>query len=196
MQKLLGNCKKGVLVILSAPAGTGKSTLVKMLLKEFPEKIVKSCSYTTRKARNGEQDGVDYLFISKAEFQKKIKKNEFLEYATLYGNLYGTSKKSVNSALMQGKHVILVIDTQGMKQLKKQKGMISIFISPPSLSELKARLENRMTEDEIKISERLSWAKKELKLAKNYDFHFVNDDLSVAYQVLRSILIAEENKTK
>lgn len=198
--KLLGNKKPGLLFIISAPAGTGKSTLVEMLLREFPEDIAESCSCTTRTPRPGEIAQKHYEFISQEQFERKIKADEFLEYAKVFGNFYGTRKEEIERLVGHGKHVILVIDTQGALQmkskLKKDMPATFIFISPPSFDELRRRLYNRKTESEDKIQERLLWAKKEIALADHYDYHITNDDLEITYQILRSIFIAEEHKTR
>ncbi|MFZ0566267.1 MAG: guanylate kinase [Chlamydiales bacterium] len=191
-KKLIGNKKKGSLFVISAPAGTGKSTLVEMLLKEFPNEIAKSCSYTTRSKRPNEIADKHYHFVSADEFEEKIGKDEFLEYAKVFGNYYGTQKQEVARLREQGKHIILVIDTQGAMKIRDQADAIFIFISPPSLEELRNRLFKRRTESEEKMNERLEWAKREIEMAPRYDYHLVNDELEVTYQVLRSIFIAEE----
>ncbi len=191
----LGGLKKGLLFVISAPAGTGKTTLVRMLKEEF-SCIEESVSFTTRKPRPNEVEGRDYHFISREEFEKKIRENEFLEYAEVFGNFYGTSKKFVEAREKKGKHVILVIDTQGAMQLKGKLEAVFIFISPPNFDELKTRLISRKSETEEAIAHRLSWAEKEMALSKKYDYHIVNDHLKTAYEVLRSILIAEEHKNR
>ena len=137
--------KKGKLFILSAPAGAGKTTLVKMVTKELSTTI-SSISYTTRAPRPGEINGKDYYFVSKQEFERQIQLADFLEHVKLFNHYYGTSKKWVNHHLDSGKSVILVIDTQGFFQLKEKIETISIFILPPSLQELRRRLETRGTE--------------------------------------------------
>jgi len=195
-QKLLGNLSEGLVFVLSAPAGTGKTTLVKMLQNEFPC-IIGSISCTTRAPRSGEVPGKDYHFISQEEFAGKIKNGDFLEYATVFENYYGTSKEYVLKEQKKGKHVMLVIDTQGAMQIKKN-GLpaVFIFISPPSLLVLKERLFKRKTESAAVIEQRLSWAKDEMALAPQYDYHIVNDNLENAYQILRSIIISEEHRTR
>lgn len=193
--KLLGNLDEGLLFIVSAPAGTGKTTLVKMLVDEFPS-LVTSVSYTTRPCRPGEIPGVHYHFISEEEFKQKIEKNEFLEYAEIYGCYYGTSLKQVRDKQKEKKHVILVIDVQGALQIKGKIPSIFIFIKPPSLTVLKQRLTQRQTETSTVIAKRMEWAKKELEAVKEYDYCIVNEDLGTAYQVLRSIFIAEEHKIR
>ncbi len=195
-QKLLGNISKGFVFILSAPAGTGKTTLVRMLSQEFPC-IYESISCTTRPPRPGEIDGKDYYFLSKKEFERKIDQGDFLEYAEVFGYYYGTSQIYVLEQQEMGKHVFLIIDTQGAMQLKKRKfPAVYIFLSPPSLEELKGRLIKRKTENREAIEKRLSWAQAEMEMMTNYDYHIVNDHLNQAYIVLRSIVIAEEHRVQ
>lgn len=192
-QKLLGNKPDGLLFVISAPAGTGKSTLVEMIVKEFPNEVEETCSCTTRLRRPGEVAQRHYEFISIEEFEKRIQEGAFLEYAKVFGQYYGTPRAEIEKIQKQGKHAILVIDTQGALQLMKKTEGVFIFISPPSFPELRRRLFKRSTEDEEKIQERLQWAEQEVNLAPHYDYHIVNDELNVSYQVLRSILIAEEH---
>jgi guanylate kinase len=187
----------GLLFIISAPAGTGKTTLVSMLLNEFAN-VARSVSYTTREKRADEVDGQDYFFIDRGEFDKRIEKGEFLEYAEVFGNLYGTSKKFVEEKLKANKHVVLVIDTQGAMKLQSSQmsnDAVFIFVRPPSLEEQKKRLLKRHTENEEAIETRLLWAQEELQVAKDYDYQIVNEDLIAAYEVLKSIIIAEEHRT-
>lgn len=191
--KLLGNTKRGRIFIVSAPAGAGKTTLVNKLTKEFPC-VVQSVSYTTRMPRPGEVEGAHYNYISKAAFEKKIDEGEFLEYVCLYGCYYGTSRKWLEMNLDVGKHVVLVIDTQGASYLRQLIDTTTIFILPPAIEELKRRLKLRDTETNEKIEERLTLAEEELKAVEFYDYAIVNDDLDIAYQVLRSIFIAEEHR--
>jgi guanylate kinase len=190
MTGLLGKAGKGLTFIVSAPAGTGKTTLVQRLVQEFPS-IIASISYTTRKPREGEIPGVHYHFISEAEFEAKIAASDFLEYVKLYGTYYGTSRQWITEQQNQGKHVILVIDTQGALQLKGKLPATFIFIRPPSLESLQVRLMQRKTETAEMIEKRLAWARVELEAAQQYDYEIVNDDLEIAYQVFRSIFIAE-----
>lgn len=195
MDKLLGNCKTGRVFVISAPAGTGKTTLVNMLTNEFPC-VVESVSYTTRLPRLGEINGVHYHFVGIDKFEQMITENAFLEHVKLYGYYYGTAYATVKKLQQAGKHVVLVIDTQGALLLKGKFPAVFVFLQPPSLDELRRRLKKRRTEDPTVIEERLNWAKQEIELAPKYDYCIVNDDLAVAYQVLRSIFIAEEHRTK
>ena len=165
-----------------------------MLVEEFSN-VIRSISYTTRKKRPDEVDGQDYFFIDQDEFQKRIQKGEFLEYAEVFGNYYGTSKKFVEEKRSLGKHVVLVIDTQGAMKLRDYEDAIFIFVRPPSMDEQRKRLQKRHTESSDAIEKRLSWAQDELQVAKDYDYQVINDDLKVAYEVLKSIIIAEEHRT-
>lgn len=191
--KLVGNLKRGLPFIISAPAGTGKTTLADMLVQEFPQ-VVQSISCTTRQPREGEVPGDHYHFLTKSEFEQKIAADEFLEYVQLYGHYYGTSKEKVQEELNQGKHVILTIDTQGALQLKGRYEGIFIFMFPPSLDVLRQRLIQRQTEPIEVIEERLTWAIKEMEVAKQYDYIIVNDNLKITYQALLSIIVAEEHR--
>jgi len=195
MRDVLGGVKRGLAFVISAPAGTGKTTLVRMLCKKHPC-VVDSISYTTRQPRRTETPGVDYHFISHEEFERKIEEGEFLEYAKVFDHYYGTSRKFVESQLATGKHVALVIDTQGAIQLMGSYDAVFIFISPPNLDELRNRLKSRRSETESSIVHRLSWAEKEMALAVRYDYHIVNERLHVAYEVLKAIFIAEEHKNR
>lgn len=194
--QLLGNQPQGLIFVISAPAGTGKTTLVQMLTREF-HSVVRSVSCTTRAPRPGEHNGKDYFFLAKEAFEAKIKHGDFLEHAEVFGEYYGTSGEFVKAQQAKGKHVVLVIDTQGALQLKKKlKEAIFIFISPPSLKELEKRLHNRKTETPQLIEERLAWAARELELVHHYDYSVINDHLETAYTVLKSIFIAEEHKVR
>ena len=191
-RKLLGNLEKGRVFVISAPSGTGKTTLVKMLCDEF-DAVVRSVSCTTRKMRQGDKEGVDYHFVTQDEFAKKEKAGEFLESAAVYEDHYGTLKQSVTALQNEGKHVVLVIDTQGAEHVREKIRATLIFIAPPSLDELKRRLMDRNTDSSQTIEERLSWAREEIEKGKSYDYFIVNEDLKAAYEVLRSIFIAEEH---
>ncbi len=195
-EKILGNLPEGLVFVLSAPAGTGKTTLLRMLQDEFPC-VAGSVSCTTRPPRPSETPDKDYHFLKPEEFEVKIKSGDFLEYAKVFDYYYGTSKQYVLQQQKMGKHVILVIDTQGAAQLKKNHfPAIFVFVSPPSLQELRERLFKRQTENSELIEKRLSWAQKELQMYVHYDYHIVNDNLHHAYDILRSILIAEEHKVR
>jgi guanylate kinase len=192
-EKLLGNLKEGLLFVISAPSGTGKTTLAQMLCDEFPA-VVRSISATTRAPRSNEKEGIDYYFISKDQFEKEIQEKKFLEYAKVFDNYYGTRLEHIKEKQRQGKHVLLVIDTQGALQVREKLPAILIFIAPPSMEELKNRMIKRHTEAMELIEKRLSWAEKEMETGKKYDYLVINDDLNTAYTVLKSILIAEERR--
>ena len=192
-QKLVGNLKRGLTFVVSAPAGTGKTTLVSMLTREF-DTVKMSISCTTRPQREYETDGTHYHFISEEEFVQKIQEGEFLEHVELFGYRYGTSLKHIEEMKSRGFHVVLVIDTQGALQLMDRIDATFIFLLPPSKQELQRRLIDRATEATAVIEKRLEWSEKEIESAKFYEYQIVNDDLTVAYQVLRSIVIAEEHK--
>lgn len=195
MSKLLGSSDRGQLFVMSAPAGTGKTTLIGMLVEEF-DSIVQSISYTTRAPREDEVDGVHYHFTSQECFKEKISRGEFLEYANVFGQYYGTSALWVEEKLKSGKHVVLVIDTQGALQLMGKIPLTSIFIAPPNFEELSRRLISRETDSVEDIAKRLAFAKEEIEKIRYYDYLVVNDELDVAYEVLRSIFIAEGHKVK
>ncbi|WP_163329217.1 guanylate kinase [Desulfurobacterium thermolithotrophum] len=187
---------KGLLIVISAPSGTGKTTLSHKLLETFPS-MEFSISYTTRKPRKGEVNGRDYFFVDKETFKSMIKEGDFLEWAEVYGNLYGTSKSQVMKALEKGKDILLDIDTQGALQVKKNfPEAVLIFILPPSLRELERRLRKRGTDDEETIKKRLRIAREEIKKAFFYDYLLINDDLEVAFEKLRSIITAEKCQVK
>ena len=194
-KNLIGNLPKGLTFVLSAPAGTGKTTLISRLKEEFPS-VVQSISCTSRKLRGDEVDGVDYTFLSDEEFEKKIESGDFLEYVTLYGHYYGTDKKWVENELNKVNHVFLVIDTQGAMKLKGKYPATFIFVKPPSMDELRRRIEDRQVDSQEMIETRLDWANEEFKKANNYDYIIVNENLDTAYEILKSIVIAEEHRNR
>ena len=187
----------GNLFIISAPSGTGKTTILKKIIAAMPN-VVFSVSHTTRSPRTGEQDGVDYFFTDKNVFRAMQQQNRFLEWAEVHGNLYGTSISAVQAATEQGLDIILDIDVQGALQVKEKWGEkgIFIFISPPSLEELARRLAGRSTETEAMIAKRLTNAKVEIKSIGNYDYVIVNDAVDNAVAVLKSIIIAERSRKR
>jgi guanylate kinase len=179
------------LLVVSAPSGAGKSTLVKRLLAARPEARL-SVSHTTRAPRPGERDGVDYCFTTPETFVAMLERSEFLEHANVYGNWYGTSRAEVDRLRAQGLHAVLDIDVQGARQLRElAPHAVSIFILPPSLEVLAARLRGRKTESEDAIIRRLAQARRELEQAPEYDYIVVNDDLDACTASLLSVLDAE-----
>ena len=181
--------KDGIIVILSSPSGAGKTTLVKKIAQENNFNI--SISHTTRKPRSNEKNGEDYYFISEEEFTNLIKKEEFLEYAKVFENLYGSSKSKVIENLKNGKNVIFDIDWQGTEQIKKKNlsfKLISFFILPPSKTELFNRLRNRDMKDKNIVEKRMKQFNKDINHWKNYDFVVINDDLQKCYKEIISFI--------
>ncbi len=187
---------KGNLFIISAPSGTGKTTILKEIIGHIP-RISFSVSHTTRPAREGEKDKVDYFFVSKESFIESRDHNDFLEWAEVHGNFYGTSKQTVMEQLEQGNDIVLDIDVQGARQLRSSSlEAIFIFITPPSWQELKKRLTGRGTDDQTTIDLRLKNARLEMKDAELYDYVIINDDISTAVDVLRAIIIEKRCKNR
>lgn len=178
----------GKLIVIVAPSGTGKSTMIKRLKKDYPS-IVESVSYTTRPMRPGEVHGLSYFYISREEFIAKRDNNEFLEWAEVHGNFYGTSKAFVEQCLKEGKHVLFDLDVQGVDSMKLHFGDVAnvIFIAPPSVEELEKRLRHRGTENTQVINLRIMNARKELERKNDFDFFILNDDIENAYSKLREI---------
>jgi guanylate kinase len=166
-----------------------------MLTKEF-DCVVESISFTTKKPRKSEIEGKDYFFITEKEFEDKIRRNDFLEYAKVFNHYYGTSKEFVEEKLNERKHVVLVIDTQGAMKLKEKIEATFIFLSPPSIEELKNRMQKRNDLSQKDVEIRLSWAQEEMKKIKHYDYNITNIDLNKSYEILKSIFIAQEHKVK
>ncbi len=181
---------RGKIIILTAPSGAGKSTMAKRLLSDFPQ-IKFSVSATTRAPRKGENNGVDYYFLSRKEFQERIENNEFLEWEEFYnGTMYGTLKADVESELNKGYFVMLDIDVLGAINVKRMYGdeALSIFISPPSFEVLEKRLRNRGTESEKSLNVRLKRAKKEIEYAERFDLNVINNDIESTYHKIKSIV--------
>jgi guanylate kinase len=183
--------KEGLLFVVSAPSGTGKTTLCREMLQVFPD-LHYSISYTTRPLRPGDQKDRDYHFVSPAEFQKMIEHGDFAEWAEIYGHRYGTSRIFLNQAREEGLDVILDIDGQGARQLReKSVAGVFIFLLPPSIGELKRRLANRKTEGKEALAERLRKARREMAEAEWYDYWILNDDLEEAKERLKGVIQAE-----
>ena len=180
----------GQLFIVSAPSGTGKTTLVERLVEQMPG-LRMSRSYTSRPARPGETDGVDYNFVSRERFEAMIAAGDFLEYADVFGNLYGTCAADTERQLAEGRDVVLVIDVQGARQVRK-RGLpaTTIFVMPPSLDVLERRLRGRSKDSENAIQRRLEVARVEVAAFTEYDFLVVNDELTAAVDRLRGIVVA------
>lgn len=189
------NHKSGAILVLSGPSGAGKSSLLNKIIGDIGECYF-SISTTTRSMREGEIDGVHYYFVDEAEFKKDIEEELFLEYAFVHGNYYGTSIKPVKEALKAGKLVIFDIDVQGNATIINRLGDIttSVFISPPTLSELKKRLEFRSTDAQEIIDRRINMAKREMQRISEYDFLVVNDNIDEAADILKVIANAARVK--
>ena len=189
--------KRGAMIILSSPSGAGKTTLVKLISKN--KKYFTSISHTTRTPRLNEIDGIDYFFIDRKEFQNLINENEFLEYAKVFENYYGTPKKSIIGKLDEGENVIFDIDWQGTEQIIKRNlnyKLISIFILPPSKKVLHERLSNRDMKDKLIVEERMKQFDKDILHWINYNYVVINDDLKSCYDKIVSILDNELNNKK
>ena len=182
--------KKGRLYVISGPSGTGKGTICRELLKEIGNEF--SVSMTTRDPREGEVHGKDYYFVTREDFLDNIEAGNFLEHANVFDNLYGTPRDMVMNRLEKGRNVILDIDVQGGLQVKQaMPEAVLIFILPPSLAELRRRLEGRGTETAEKVERRLSQALNEIKLIGEYDYYIVNDSIDEAAALAKSIMAAE-----
>ena len=185
--------EKGLLIILSSPSGAGKSTLAQRL-KSWDPNCVFSISATTRKPREGEQDGKDYYFISKNEFSDKVNNGEMLEHAEVFGNLYGSLISPVLSAINSGNDVLFDVDWQGSQQIKNSRlgeFVLSIFILPPSIQELESRLKSRNQDSDEVISNRMAKSVEEISHWPEYDYVVVNDDVDKTEEKLKIIITAE-----
>ncbi|KAH9489272.1 guanylate kinase [Bulinus truncatus] len=189
-------------IVMSGPSGGGKSTLLNKLFEDFPGCFAFSVSHTTRKPRPGEEDGVAYHFVTREKFEELIKANGFLEHAEFSGNLYGTSSQSVKDIMHSGKLCVLDVEINGVKSIKKSNLKPTpryIFIKPPSLEELKRRLEKRGTETEESLQKRLDTAKEAMDYAAEkgaYDHVIENNDLEIAYEKLKGILSEDIKKVQ
>tara|TARA_B100000686_G_scaffold350769_1_gene447651 strand:- start:2559 stop:3182 length:624 start_codon:yes stop_codon:yes gene_type:complete len=188
------------LIVVSAPSGGGKTSLIKALLEDFDEiDILLGISFTTRKPRSKEKNGQSYYFISKEEFQKKIDEGDFLESAEVFGNYYGTSKEWVSDKLRKGHDVMLELDWQGALQVKKSyPEAITVFVLPPSIKELEVRLKNRRQDSKETISKRISFAKEEIQKSNKFDVLILNNSFKDALNDLKQVVteqgIAEERQ--
>jgi len=188
--------RRGCLFIVSGPSGAGKTSICTPVLRQLPD-IELSVSYTTRRPRTGERDGVDYRYVDAATFDRMIAADEFAEWAEVHGNRYGTAKAAVDAALAAGKDLLLDIDTQGAEQIKRNypyPTAVMVFLLPPSRERLASRLVGRATEDSESVRTRLRNACREIAAVGRYDYAIVNEDLESAVQALMSIIRGERLK--
>jgi guanylate kinase len=187
---------RGLLFIVSAPSGAGKTTLVERLVEQAPH-LKMSRSYTSRATREGEVDGVDYNFVSRERFEAMVAVGEFLEWADVFGNLYGTSTADTERILESGSDLVLVIDVQGARKVRR-RGIetTAIFVMPPSFEVLERRLRGRSKDSEEAIQKRLQVARQEIASYAEYDFVVINDEITAAVDRLRSIVVAERARLR
>ena len=188
--------RENLIIIISAPSGSGKTTIVDQLQEKMPE-LRRLVSYTTRQQREGEINEKEYLFISEEEFKEKIAKGALLEWEEVFGNYYGSSEEQLNEALEKGEDVVLSIDVKGARQVRKKfPESVSIFIMPPSIEELASRLKKRNTDEEGEVSVRLKEAKREMSAADEYDYVVVNEELDKAIEDVQAIIESERKSRK
>jgi guanylate kinase len=189
--------RRGHLFVVSAPSGTGKTTIVERLVQVVPD-LSLSRSYTSRPMREGEKDGVDYNFITRGRFEEMVRHGAFLEWADVFGNLYGTGAADTEAVLGTGRDVVLVIDVQGARQVRACSGRdtIAIFVLPPSFEVLEQRLRGRSKDPEEAIRRRLATARQEIGAVGEYDYVVVNDALDACVERLRAIVLAERARLR
>ena len=191
----MSEVRKGMLLVISGPSGTGKGTLIERLMKEDPT-LVFSVSATTRAPRPGEIDGVHYHFVTNERYDELVAENAFVEYANVHGNRYGTLRSEVYERLERGENVVLDIDVQGaLNVIASEKETVSIFILPPSMQELRSRLTGRGTETEEAVERRLHNAVWEISQKDKYQYKVINDDLESCLRTLQAIIEAEKHSS-
>ena len=185
--------RRGMILILSSPSGAGKTTLTRMLMQDQALDLTLSVSVTTRPRRSSEVDGIHYRFIDRREFERMKKGGDLLEWAEVHGNGYGTPREPVEKVLAQGRDMLFDVDWQGARQVRERLGdsVVSIFVLPPSMRELRARLERRAEDSAASIDTRLETARQEIGRWRNYQYVIVNDDLQRAYRDVVAIVTAE-----
>lgn len=187
--------REGLILILSAPSGAGKTSLCRELFKTFPD-MKESISYTTREPRPGEVEGEAYHFVSREEFERMVDEDAFAEWALVHGNMYGTALRTLEEARRNGIDLVLDIDCQGARKLKEQfDGGVYVFIVPPSMEELRRRLESRSSDAQDVIERRIARAADEIRESRWYDYIIINDNFDVACRELAAIVIAHRRKT-
>ncbi len=188
--------KEGQIFVVTAASGTGKTTIINMIRKDM-RGVGYSISHTTRKPREGEVNGYHYYFVDRVEFEKMVEAHEFMEWAIVYDQLYGTSISSINGELSSGKDLLMDLDIQGAEEIERRfPESLSIFILPPSMEILKERLKRRSTNDEINVDLRMKKAVEEIQRCRDYDFIIVNDDLNEAAREIEAIIIAQRANKK
>ena len=188
--------RRGLLFVVSAPSGTGKTTVVERLVQIVPD-LALSRSYTSRPARHGETDGVDYNFVTRARFVEMVAANDFLEWADVFGNLYGTCASDVERDLARGHDIVLVIDVQGARQVRtRYANTVGVFVLPPSFDVLEQRLRGRSKDPEEAMQRRLRTARNEVAAFAEYDYVIVNDELEACVERLRAIVLAERARLR
>ena len=188
--------RRGLLFVVSAPSGTGKTTVVERLVQAVPD-LALSRSYTSRALRPGETDGVDYNFITRERFEAMVAGDEFLEWADVFGNLYGTCATDVERELSHGRDIVLVIDVQGARQVRlRYAHTVGVFVLPPSFEVLEQRLRGRSKDAEDAMQRRLRTARNEVAAFAEYDYVIVNDELEACVERLRAIVLAERSRLR
>ena len=189
--------RRGLLFVVSAPSGTGKTTVVERLVQVVPD-LGLSRSYTSRAMRQGEADGVDYNFITRARFEEMVARDAFLEWADVFGNLYGTCAADAERELAEGRDVVLVIDVQGARQVRARSAdrTIGVFVLPPSFEVLERRLRGRSKDPEDAIRRRLATARQEIAAVSEYDYVVVNDALEACVERIKAIVLAERARPR
>ena len=183
--------RRGLLFVVSAPSGTGKTTVVERLVGRRSD-VGRSRSYTSRTPRPGETDGVDYNFVSRSRFEEMVGRDEFLEWADIFGNLYGTARRDTEAALAGGIDLVLVIDVQGARQVRRaMPDAVAIFVLPPSFEVLARRLRGRNQDPDPAIERRLATARSEIAAAGEYDYVVVNDEIDRSVDEIEAIIVAE-----
>jgi guanylate kinase len=196
MLSRVSDVRRGILFVVSAPSGTGKTTVVERLVQQLPD-LALSRSYTSRPSRPGEIHGVDYNFITRARFEAMVAADEFLEWADVFGNLYGTCATDVERELSHGRDIVLVIDVQGARQVRlRYANTVGVFVLPPSFEILEQRLRGRSKDPEEAIQRRLRTARNEVAAFAEYDYVIVNDELDACVDRLRAIILAERARLR
>ena len=193
---MCGPGRRGLLFVVSAPSGTGKTTVVERLVQRLSD-LALSRSYTSRPARPGEADGVDYNFITRSRFEEMIAAQDFLEYADVFGNLYGTCSRDAERELAVGRDLVLVIDVQGARQVRRRcPDTVGVFVLPPDFATLERRLRGRSKDPEEAIQRRLRTARAEVAAFTEYEYVIVNDELEACVDRLRAIVLAERARLR